>query len=123
MFHDKEFIIVGNQKWQGAKANFIIKLIANNDQLIFDLNSKDAVSKIPEARAWIIKYLIAASFSWLLLDWRRSGINEYMLSSSPIQIENQLLDVREIKIPRSNVKWNINEYGFSTNKFIEVEGN
>lgn len=63
MFQDKEFITVGNQKWHGAKANFIIKLIVINTEDKGASKAKEEVSKIPEASACTIKYLIAASFS------------------------------------------------------------
>lgn len=56
-------------------------------------------SRRPDARAWVIKYFIAASFSWLLEDCRRIGINEYNVSSSPIQIIIQFVEDRLITTP------------------------
>jgi len=103
MFQDREFIILGNQKWQGASANFIIKLIVNRIDEKGEYRAREAVKRRPEAKAWIIKYLMAASFSWLMLDCRRRGIKEYMLISRPIQTTNQLLEVTEIKVPRRSV--------------------
>jgi len=36
----------------------------------------DANSKIIEARAWVRKYLIEASFSWFEFEWSINGIKE-----------------------------------------------
>ena len=96
----------GSQKWQGAIPNFIIRLTINIAEVLGEAGERAAVSKIAEASAWIRKYLIAASFSWLVCVSVIRGIKEYKLSSRPIQIDSQLLDVNVIIIPRMRVAEN-----------------
>lgn len=73
-----------------------------------------------EAIAWTRKYLIAASFSWFIIDWRSNGINEYRFNSNPIQDDSQLFDVREKKIPIISIKENRNVKGLEKKKFIKI---
>lgn len=75
--HDKEFIIAGNQKWHGAAPNLIRIATISIAVAWFENSIKiDLKSIIMDARACVKKYLIEASFSWLIEDWRISGIKE-----------------------------------------------
>lgn len=105
IFHLILFITIGNQKWHGAIPSFIRILIRRN---IGPTPKRWEVSALinnsPEASAWNRKYLMAASFSWLDLEVKRSGTKEYILSSRPAQIVIQLLDDKTTTTPNKRVK-------------------
>lgn len=105
IFHLMLFITIGNQKWHGAIPSFIRTLIRRNIEPILNRWEVSAlISKSPEASAWKRKYLMAASFSWLDLDVKRRGTNEYKFNSRPAQIVIQLFDDRTTITPNSRVK-------------------
>jgi len=70
--HLSEDITCGNQKWNGAAPILISRLVSiksvamlggitvNNGVIVL----RAARSKMPDPRAWVKKYLIAASVSW-----------------------------------------------------------
>lgn len=105
IFQEILFITIGNQKWQGAIPSFIRRAKNRNLGLLSWYWEEIAPRRrSPEARAWNKKYFTAASFSWLILEERRSGIKEYRFNSNPAQTIIQLLDDRTIEIPRIRVK-------------------
>ena len=60
---------MGSQKWQGAAPSFISIDIVSIARAWFEKGIRiELKSKMIDARAWVRKYLIAASFSWLVED-------------------------------------------------------
>ena len=113
--HGSAFITGGSQKCLGAIPSFIKILINRNIVQFKGVKNIVADRRITDAKAWIKKYFIAASFSWFCLFCRIKGIKEYKLSSRPIQIDIQLFDVSVIIRPSNKVNENNIEYGFERN--------
>lgn len=65
----------------------------------------------PDPRAWLRKYFIEASISWLAEEEDRRGIKDRRFNSSPIQIISQLVDEIEMIEPRIRVDEKRTEYG------------
>lgn len=75
--HLKVDITCGNQKWNGAAPILINNLISirsvdtwgDNKAIRGVVILRAARRRIPEPRAWVRKYLIAASVSWFECVW------------------------------------------------------
>ena len=102
---DIDVITEGNQKWNGAIPNFNI-IADNRIRFICGIDLVDQWAKLVinislDPRAWAIKYLIAASVSWLDLEFVISGIKLSMLISIDIHRNSQLvLDIAIIVLMR-----------------------
>jgi len=92
---DIDVITGGNQKWNGAIPSLImiadIRII-----FIYGIDLVDqwdilVISIRLEPNAWAIKYLIAASVSWLDLEFVIIGINLSILISIDIHRNSQLV--------------------------------
>jgi len=95
---DIDVITGGNQKWNGAIPSLI--MIADiRIMFIYGIDLVDqwdilVISIKLEPNAWAIKYLIAASVSWLDLEFVIIGINLSMLISIDIHRNSQfVLDI------------------------------
>lgn len=92
--HDSEVITEGNQKWKGAIPN--LSIIADiNKRFIDCIDEVDHwanldISIMLDPNAWAIKYLMAASVSWLVFELVIIGINLNILISIDIHRNIQL---------------------------------
>lgn len=122
LIHDSDIITDGYQKWHGtlpilskilAKRRLFIKYICDGSHSEILLNNI-----VAEPIAWARKYLIAASTSWLLLEYRIIGKKLNIFSSIDIHTNNQFVLVRAISVLITNVKEIIKVYG--TKKVIKI---
>lgn len=111
--HDSDIMTLGNQKCIGAIPDFSRSPIRIR-VVVRALCRLEVIPKRsdPDPRACVKKYLMVASFSWLLEDVIIKGINEYRFSSRPIQIVNQLFEDKTIIIPRRRVNEKNSDDGF-----------
>jgi len=87
LIHEIEDITEGNQKWHGAIPIFkIMALMIMYDgtiEFVWNHREVEAIRIRLDPKAWIKKYLVAASVSWNLFEEHKIGINLRRLISSP----------------------------------------
>lgn len=93
--HERDVMTGGNQKWNGTIPSFNkiadVRIIVKYIELLIDQEVKLVISIRLEPSACAIKYLTAASVSWLFLVCIISGINLSILTSIEIQRNSQLV--------------------------------
>lgn len=98
---ERDVITGGNQKWNGAIPSFsiiaemrrrFINLVENEDHW-----DRLVINIMLDPSAWAMKYLMAASVSWLILESVIIGINLSMLISIAIHRNTQFVLDRAIK--------------------------
>lgn len=100
-------ITSGNQKWKGAAPIFVnkeeLKISVKISWLY--INFIDIIiienNKIVDAKAWVIKYFIAASDSNEFFVLLINGIKDKRLISNPIHIPIQEYEEIEINVPEN----------------------
>lgn len=102
---DKRDITAGYHRWLGGKPNFTNKpnKSGRNDIFIIQLGVENKINlnKInPEPKTWAKKYFILASADGI------KGINDKRFNSKPNHTINQLEEVKEIIVPRINLREN-----------------
>lgn len=106
--HWRPSITLGNQKWKGAAPDFSKRAttIKNWAELVV-VKLKEAARIITEEpRAWIKKYLRAASEEYWFLFVEIRGIKDKRLSSKPIQAPNQEVEEAANPVPSKRVEKN-----------------
>ena len=108
LIHDNDIITDGYQKWHGtlpivsrmlARSRLFIKYVCDGNR-----NDKLLNHIVAEPIACAKKYLISASTSWLLLEYRIIGKKLNIFSSIDIHINNQFVLVKAISVLITNVK-------------------
>ena len=113
---DKRIITWGNQKWKGAIPALITKAMKiimfrgwTLKKASVIISDTENTIIIIEAKAWGIKYLIAASDDLFLTSDKINGMNLIKLISNPIQAINHELEEAAITVPEIKniikIKW------------------
>lgn len=110
--HDNPSITEGNHIWKGAAPIFSNKV---REIIEFMIVSSDVgiiifkiirVNSMDDAKAWMIKYFMAASVDIMFSLEDMRGMNDIRLISRPIHVAGHELDLIEIKVPRINMSKN-----------------